>query len=258
MTNIEISLLIIIFLLLCINLYLLTRRRFLIKNVPIDIAEYMVMLNDNIIDGSKQHSKSLLNFSKELNRFEQIVNDSFDSYSEKIVDTASNNEITLSKTVNFLKYNLESVNAELVEIKNQLNALQQYTIEKEKKIRRFEDGYDYKIKNRMITDIISLLDHLEKLNRKIQNEVLSEAIEDILLLLENNGVHAISLEQNLAYIGSEQTAKVDRVEDTTKDELDGLIKETVKKGFYLDVDGVTKKLIRPCSVVLYKLKRGEE
>lgn len=253
MTSIEISLLLIIVLLVCINLYLFMRKRFSIKNVPSDVTEYMVMLNENIIDNNSKHKESLSNVSKILSTLEQRLSKNFHSYSEKIIDSSSNNEIILSKTVGVLKNNIESVNSELIDIKNQLNALQQYTIEKEKKIRRFEDGYDYKIKNRMITDIISLLDDLEKQNIKEPSEHLKEAIEDILLLLENNGINTLTINQNIPYMGNEQIAKVDKVEVTTDSQLNGVIKETIKKGFYLDIEDGSQKIIRPCSVVIYKL-----
>lgn len=258
MTSIEISLLLIIVLLVCINLYLFMRKRFSIKNVPSDVAEYMVMLNENIIDNNSKHKESLSNVSKVLSTLEQRLSKNFHSYSEKIIDSSSNNEIILSKTVGVLKNNIESVNSELIDIKNQLNALQQYTIEKEKKIRRFEDGYDYKIKNRMITDIISLLDDLEKQNIKEPSEHLKEAIEDILILLENNGINTLTINQNIPYMGNEQIAKVDKVEVTTDSQLNGVIKETIKKGFYLDIEDGSQKIIRPCSVVIYKLIKGEE
>lgn len=258
MTTIELSLVLIIVLLLFINLYLFMRKRFSIKNVPTDVAEYMVMLNDNICDNNNKHNDSLSNVSKALNTLEQRLTKNFHSYTDKVIDSSSNNEITLNKTVGVLKNNLESVSSELTEIKNQLNALQQYTIEKEKKIRRFEEGYDYKIKNRMITDIISLLDDLEKQNKKSPNENIEESIEDILLLLENNGINSINIDGNIPYMGNEQIAKVDKVEETTDSQLNGIIKETIKKGFYLDIEDGTQKIIRPCSVVIYKLIKGEE
>jgi hypothetical protein len=166
----------------------------------------------------------------------------------------SSNELLVKKLITVLG----DFDKELADIKNHLSALQDHILKKDEKIRRFEDGYDYKIQNRFIKDIFYILDGLQKSYNSNPNDITLETINDIVVMLDNNGIHEITdIKAGSIYKGQENFAYIERVESVSDASKDGLIKEITKKGFCLKA-GEQVKIIKPVSVVVYKLEAKDE
>lgn len=142
--------------------------------------------------------------------------------------------------------------SQILEIKNQLNALQNYSLESKEKIRRFEDGYDWKIQKEFVIDIISTIEYLEKQNKKINNNNLETAIEDLNIILENNSIYKTEINAD-NYKGQEIMVKVSSTELTNDVSKNDAIKEILKDGYYIEINEM-KKVIKPAEVVIYKIK----
>lgn len=149
----------------------------------------------------------------------------------------------------------DNLSTQILEIKNQLDALQKYSLENKEKIRRFEYGYDLKIQNEFVIDIINTIAYLEKQNKKSKNNDLEAAIEDLDIMLENNSIYKIELNTD-DYRGQEISAKVASTELTSDPSKHYAIKEVVKSGYYIEINE-TKKVIKPAEVVIYKIKEKE-
>ena len=231
------------------------------KSTTDGLSQYGNRMISTIDNHTKQSSNDLSEYGNKITtKLDKYINataDELSQYGDRITSNIANNELTLTKTVGTLKNNIGNMNEELVEIKNQLNALQQYTIEKDKKIRRFEDGYDAKIQNKFIKEIIDVIEFMRKQNLKEPNDVIDESIEDLLLMLDSNGVHTLKIEVNENYAGNENIAKVERVEMTDNPELDNKVKIMTKYGYFLSIDEDTQKVIKPASVIVYKLEIKE-
>jgi molecular chaperone GrpE (heat shock protein) len=223
--------------------YLLTRRRLSFKKGAINelqLGDSINFINDNI------------------NEYKHSTEVKIAELTEQIKGNISSNELMIKRLAGGLSDNLSSIHKELVEIKNHLSALQEYNLEKEKKIRRFEEGYDYKIQNEFIRDIFATLDNLQKRYFINKNEEVLEAIEDILLMLENNNILKIDIKNDIPFVGNEKIARIEKVENTDDVSKDGLIKEINRLGFYLQTSQDTQKIIRPSSVTIYKLSGGDK
>jgi len=169
-----------IVLLIGVIYYLLVRRRFSIKSIPTELENFLLSLDENINEYSLYTQNRLNKMNANFEKYKISISKELALYGDEFSSNLQSSEITLNQTVGILKNNLGSVNSELVEIKNQLNALQQYTIEKDKKIRRFEEGYDFKIQKDFVKDIIEMIDYMEKQNQKEPSELVSEMIDDLL------------------------------------------------------------------------------
>ena len=194
-----IILVIIVLALLSFIYYLFAWRKNLIKNAPIEIENILIILNKKIDDQFKEvnkrienlknkheeHQKYILNrilsgtggieqrtkiafhhLEGTINKFKKythneakkIVSD-LDKLKKSEQEIAEDNKLNLQKTDKCIRDNLLT---QIAEIKNQLDVLQEYTLEKNQKIRRFEDGYDLKIQNEFVIDIINTIHYLEK------------------------------------------------------------------------------------------------
>jgi Uri superfamily endonuclease len=201
--------------------------------------------------GDAQNIVDFLN--KNVNNYYYIIETKIVELREHIQASIANNEMML-KNFNSSSAHLRN---EIIAIHDQLDAIQQYSLDKDNKIRRFEYGYDYKIYDRFIKDIFFMLDSLEKSYANSQNMAILDTINDIKVMLDNNGIYNIDIKPDSIYIGQESIASVDGV-DVTDDALkDGLVKEVIKKGFYLYV-GERKKIIKPASVIIYKLNKKDQ
>ena len=247
-----------IVLLIGVIYYLLVRRRFSIKSIPTELENFLLSLDENINEYSLYTQNRLNKMNANFEKYKISISKELALYGDEFSSNLQSSEITLNQTVGILKNNLGNVNSELVEIKNQLNALQQYTIEKDKKIRRFEEGYDFKIQKDFVKDIIEMIDYMEKQNQKEPSELVSEMIDDLLLMLENRSIYAIEFEENESYIGNEVIAKVNSVEESSDKEKENIIKEVSKKGFYIELENEEKKIIRPAGVIIYKFTQRDE
>jgi len=248
----------IIILLVGVIYYLLIRRRFSIKSVPTELEEFLILLDENINQYSLSTENRLDKLNVSFTKYKASIAKELIMYGDNISSNIQNSEITLSQTVGVLKNSIGSMNSELGEIKNQLNALQQYTIEKDKKIRRFEDGYDFKIQKDFVKEIIEMIDYMQKHNRTEKSAFVDELIDDMFLMLENKGVYTINFDENESYIDNEVLAKVEGVVESDDEDRENIIKEVSKEGYYIEIDDEDKKIIRPASVIIYKFKKGNE
>lgn len=238
--------------------YLRLRAKVTLENIPPTLEDYLQASEERVNCTNLDTQKSINNINLNCYKLKTVLNDRLDENVTKMVSVTANNEIILNKTVNAIKGSINNTNGELTEIKNQLNALQQYTIEKDKRIRRFEDGYDYKIQNKFIKEIIDMIDFMSKQNLIEQNPIVNEAIDDLMLLLENNSIHTIDIKVNESFIGQEQIAKVESIEQTEDEKMHNIIKDIYKNGYLLVLDDNNHKIIRPASVIIYKFIKKEE
>lgn len=94
----------------------------------------------------------------------------------------ANLQISIDKNLKVFNDVYIKTQTEITELKNQLRALQDYITQKEKIIDRFTNGYDYKIQQKFIFDIINLIDFIYK------KDEYKDILDDILIMLENNSI----------------------------------------------------------------------
>lgn len=284
------ALILIVFALLSFIYYLFVWRKNLIKNTPIEIENFLIILNKKIDDQFKdtnkhiktlektheKHQKDILNriligtgtaeykikiefqdlknglskFKKDLHNKIQKNTNALGRLTQSELDIAERNKLILEKTDKCIRGDLL---VQLSDIKNQLDALQEYALTNQKKIRRFEDGYDLKIQSEFVIDIINTIEYLKKQSKKLKNNDLETAIEDLNIMLENNSIYKMEINNGDSYRGQEIMAKVVSTELTENTSKDYAIKEILQDGYYIEIND-TKKVIKSAEVVIYRTK----
>jgi len=225
-----------IVILVAIIFMLMVQKQFNITNVPIEVEDFLNKLYE-------ENTKSNVTTDKAVNTFIGQLQ-SYEKQHEKTKEGLNNFIIHIMK--------------ELKETKEHVSAIQQLSLEKEEKIKRYEAGYDYsKIKN-FTKGLFRIIEFIEHENINAKNPLLNEIKEDILLVLENNGIEQIDVQINANYGQYKKVAKVIETVDTDDESKDFIIKEIKSQGYKIEIDVDRINVLRPSEVIIYKLVKGIE
>ena len=250
---------------------LLLKKRFHItsESATQDIERFLNSLDEEVAERGIVTQKYLQTFSKELQEHEEKrivmldqVNNSVDEAVHQIQSDTNSGREEIKKIVallnEMLKKHLDDVSNNIGTMKEEVSAVKELTLEKEEKIRRYEDGYDQKNIKQFYKDLFKILEFIRKERYEKDNIVLEEIQEDLLLMLENNGIEKIEIDEGVSYEGHSKVAKVIDTEETNDPSKDLLIKEVKKDGYFVQVDDEMQRVIRPAEVIVYKLNQAEE
>lgn len=222
--------------LIAIVFMLLAQKQFNITNVPITVEDFLNHLYTENTKANKDTNEAVKVFVHQLQSYEE------------------QHEKTKDGLNNFIAHIME----ELSGTKEHVAAIQQLALEKEKKIKRYESGYDYsKIKN-FTNGLFKIIEFIEQENLSDNNETLKEIKEDMLSVLENNGVEQIAIQVNDDYRQYAKVAKVIETVATDNPEKDSKIKEVIKQGYKIEINDDMTKVLKPSEVIVYKLTKGIE
>jgi hypothetical protein len=215
---------------------LITSKQFHIKNVDVELEDFLNHLYVASTQSNKDTHKVVEIFIQELKSYE-------DQH---------------GKTKESLNNVISKVASELQGMKEHIGSIQELSLEKEEKIRRYESGYDQAIIKNFTTGLFRILETIKEEQAKENSDSLSEIQEDILILLENNGIEKIDIELGKNYKEYSKVAKVVRTEMTTDSLKDSTVKEIKKDGYITQINESTIKIHIPAEVIVYKLNTGIE
>ena len=215
---------------------LLDQKKFNIKNVDTDLEKFLNELYNASTKSNDDTHKAVKIFIQELQAYEQQHG--------KIKEGLNN---AISKVV-----------SELEGMKEHIGSIQELSLEKEEKIQRYESGYDHvKIKN-FTKGLFRILEDIKEAKHEDTSAALSEVEEDLLILLENNGIEQVDIEIGSDFKTNMKLAKVISTVATKNIDEDGKVKEVTKDGYFIVIDENTNKVIIPAEVIVYKLNTGVE
>ncbi len=183
-------------------------------------------------------------------------------------------ELQSNKIISVIQNNLNLQNTSIDEIKNQLQAIQSLTLDKDKKLRRYEDGYDLKIYKSFLSDILRIYDDIKEKSSHIQKDVdlflsqinlqdnnnskkfanntkdlLEESLEDIENMLENNNIYKYDIECGKIYNNDGKTiVEIKEAIETDDCYEKGSVVEILKDGFYTKLSQEEEKQIRMAEI----------
>ena len=225
-----------IVILVAIIFMLMAQKQFNITNVPIAVEDFLNKLYE-------ENTKSNVTTHKAVNTFIHQLQ-SYENQHEKTKEGLNN----------FIAHIMEKLNG----TKEHVSAIQQLALEKEEKIKRYEIGYDYSNIKNFTKGLFRIIEYINQENSDQNNEVLNEIKEDILLLLENNGVEKIDVQVNADYRQYVKVAKVIETVDTEDKAKDSTIKEIKSQGYKIEIDVDRINVLKPSEVIIYKLTKGRE
>lgn len=191
-------------------------------------------------------------FNEQITKMHKILNINNKNYMSKVEDIKSINQNQIEKidkTINNLTLGLNKI---LSDIRIELEDVKKIANEKEERIRQYEDGYNYKILKNFIKELIRIADYSSK--NKEKDIIIEEIYDDLMILLENEGVEEIMIVEGDKYSGNEKNAKIIDTEFTNDKEKNNTIKEIIKNGYRVCITEDKYKIIRPAEVVIYKYK----
>ncbi len=249
---------------------LLIRKRFKITNESTidDIGSFLSQLDEEVSMGSKLTDQHLKKFVTELKGHEQKrqdmllqVNQKIEEVTKQLQDETSESKKEIRKIIEhlniILKENLEDISSNIQLMQNEVKETTALALAKEEKIRRYEDGYDQKNIKRFNKGYFRILESIRQERQKNDSETLEELQEDLLLLLDDNGIERVEINEGDSYEGLSKFAKVIETVETDDSAKDYIIKEIRKDGYFIQVDDDMKRVIQSAEVIVYKLNKIE-
>ena len=235
-TTVIVLSLIFVLTLITIIFVLLNQKKFNIKNVDTELGDFLNLLYTASTKSNDDTNKAVDIFIKELKNYENQNN----------------------KTREALNNFVQHIMSEMEGMKEHIASIQKLALEKEEKIRRYEAGYDQTNIKNFTKGLFRILETIKEERSKSDNEALTEVQEDILILLENNGVEQVNITIGNDYKEYSKVAKVITTEITTDPQKNSTVKEVKKDGYLTQVDETTIKVLIPAEVIVYKLNTGVE
>ena len=218
------------FLLLGVIFYLLAQKKFNITNVDVELESFLNQLYEASTKSNDNTKQIIKSFIMKLEGYDS----SFDKINQ-----------SLAGFVNHVTKKIDDVNEDI-------NSIKEYSLQKEEKIRRFEKGYDTKNINQFYKELFRILEFIKKEQLNFSSNVLNEIEEDILLLLENNGINRISLEKFKSDESLSRLTKVLSTNETMNKEDESTVHKIVKEGYYVQLNEEDIHVLKPVEVIINK------
>lgn len=232
----NISLYILGLLVICLTIYIIKQNKYIIKqNKKFGLLSLSKEEQNFFIYFKKQLDEIYKNNEKQFLIHEKLLNDN-------ITKTKTNIMIIVNKMNDYMNTSSNEQNLS----KNHLKAIEELISRNSEKIRRFEDGYDYKIQKNFVLGIIEVILDIDKKLLINQENQLKELQNDLLFLLEKNQINEIKNElikdPKFTEIISESTNEANKHNKLL----------VYKRGFYLQLENGNKKVIKVAKVRNYK------
>jgi len=248
---------------------LLIRKRFKVTNEKIDLEDFLVKLDEEVARGNKEADRYVKEFVKGLEKYQENTQSLLSYIETNITDVTAQiqkdnteNKQGIGNTIEQLKMGLNKLLAQMQEelalMRNEVEAVKTLALEKEEKIKRYEEGYDQKIIKNFRQELFKILHYVEHEKKKNNSEALIEVHEDLELLLEDVGIEKINIEIGHKYDGNTRVAAIKEVILTDNIELDGIIADIVRDGYFIQVLNDKEKVLRPSEIIIYKYDEGNK
>lgn len=215
--------------------YLLSQRKFKIKNVDVELESFL----NQLFDASTKSNHDVTNL---INLF----GNNLDKYDETNLKTKE----ALDKFVGHIINNIDGM-------KEDINSVKELALQKEEKIKRYEEGYDKKTFNQFIKELFRILDFIKDEQNKEFSNNLKEIEEDLVLLLEDNGINKTDIQKGQSSEDLTKLAKVIRAEKTNIEEENYIVKEVLKDGYFIQLDEENIHVIKHAEVIINKYEGNE-
>jgi len=223
-----------------------------------DMDDAVSILNQKIENFTKQAKMVVVESSEHLENILLKNKVILDEQSIQIQDKIALLDKFENKTIGLL----ETIKAEItLSVTEEISPIKNHIIKDFEKLKRYENGYDQQITKRYNNEIFRLLDYINKERIKNNTEALNDIEEDILIMLENNGIEKLNISVGELYTDELDQYVVVEYVSTSKIEDNQKIKDIKKYGYFLNFlnteNEKIKKPIREARIVVYKFEKKE-
>ena len=156
---------------------------------------------------------------------------------------------------------INSYNSEetLKELDRKLDGLIAYQEETAKRLRRFEEGYDFQILKNftrpLFRKIASIENKMSKCWFSWRRRALNDTLDEIIEVLERNSIIVIEPQIGEQFAGNEKLYEVvEEKKKTKKAELVGHVAKVLHRGFKYEFNDGSVRVLAPAKVMLYASK----
>jgi hypothetical protein len=151
----------------------------------------------------------------------------------------------------------DAVTKNLADLTEQVAAIREYAAKQQQRLAKLQDGYDWNIIKNFCLRVIRCIDNLDdRIGELSANggsvDHLLPVREELVFILESNGIERFGAKVNSDYRGQEIRVQVLNEREETEDtELIGRIANVVRPGYQCRVNDEYTKIVRPAQVRLY-------
>ena len=151
----------------------------------------------------------------------------------------------------------DTVSKNLADLTEQVCAIRDYAAKQQQRLAKLQDGYDWNIIKNFCLRVIRCVDNLDdRIGELTANggavDHLLPVREELMFILESNGIERFGAKIDSDYHGQEIRVQVLNEREETEDtELIGRIAQVIRPGYQCRVNDDYTKIVRPAQVRLY-------
>ncbi len=208
----------------------------------------------------KKSIKDLLKEQKALSRkiqndgddLSQTIGKSLDSLRSDIAGQTTQVQLFQKTASSKVDSAIETVTG----VNGSIGGIRDYLSENNKMLQRFQAGYDFQILKNFVKPIARTINDLDPLLGNLSGDAkddLMDVRDDLVELLERNGIEQIELDLEIPYAEQKKYAEVgDEKEKTNDPRQSGLIASVERVGYKYEFNDGQERVIRPALVKLYE------
>jgi hypothetical protein len=151
----------------------------------------------------------------------------------------------------------DAISKNLTDLTEQVAAIREYAAKQQQRLVKLQDGYDWNIIKNFCLRVIRCIDNLDdRIGELSANggsvDHLLPVREELVFILESNGIERFGAKLNSDYRGQEIRVQVLNEREETEDtDLIGKIAQVIRPGYQCRVNDDYTKIVRPAQVRLY-------
>lgn len=223
-----------------------------IQTVESSLRQFGKLLEESIKDLRKQQKAH----SKKMQRDGDRLNSDIEGHIQKLCSVLAGQTAQVQQFQNAALSKVDDAAGTISGVNGSIGGIRDYLSENNKTLQRFQAGYDYQILKNFVKPVTRTINDLGQLLEKLsgdEKEELMDARDDLLELLERNGIEQIDPVLGTSREGKEKESEVLPEKVKTDDpEKRGLIAEVKRVGYRYEFNDGQEKIIQAAQVKLYE------
>lgn len=223
-----------------------------IETVESSVKQLEKMLKISI----KEMLKEQKGLSKKMQRDGDCLNNCIEGHVRELCSALAGQTAHVQQFQKMALNKIDDAAGTISGVNGSIGGIRDYLSENNKLVQRLQEGYDFQILKNFIRQISrSIMDldkQIEKLSGDAKGAVI-EARDDLVELLERNGVEQIIPEVETSYVEVKKYAEATQDKETTDDpEKCGLIASVERVGYKYEFNDGQERVIQTALVKLYE------
>ena len=223
-----------------------------IQTVESSLKQFGKLLEESVKDLRKQQKAH----SKKMERDSDRLNSDIESHIQKLCSALAGQTAQVQQFQKMALNKVDDAAGTISGVNGSIGGIRDYLSENNKTLQRFQAGYDYQILKNFIKPVTRTINDLNQLLAKLsgdEKEDLKDARDDLLELLERNGIEQIDPPLDSSREGKEKETEVlpekVKIDDSQKRNL---IASVERVGYRYEFNDGQEKIIQAAQVKLYE------